>query len=169
MKKILFVSFIFLLGCGYTFGVFTDKKVYVKPVVNVIKVSTSKRPYPEYTRYPILLEKLLTNQIVEELNKRGATVFKEFQESNILECTIYDYRQEALRYTDNDEVKEERLRLYVKVKYFSPQKELIKEKDIVGQTTYFLSGPYAKSEAQAWEDLVEDTAQRIVESILQDW
>ena len=86
-----------------------------------------------------------------------------------LESSIYEYRKEALRYSETDRIEEQRLRLYARIKVYDSANELIQEKAIVGDTTYFLSGPYAKSESAAIDDLVADTARRIVEAVSEEW
>lgn len=166
--KYCLLFFLFFSSCGYTTFLGKIKNIYVKPVINSIKIAKEERAYKEYNLYPLFLDKLLTNRLVEEINLRGAYSAR-VSDAYLLECKIYDFKVEGLRYTENDEVSEQRLKLYVKVKLFSPQSELLKKKTIVGQTTYFLSGPYRISQEDAYRDLVKDTAQRIVEFILSDW
>ncbi len=159
---------LFLSNCGYTTFLGEIKNIYVKPVINSIKITKEERAYKEYNLYPLFLDKLLTNRLVEEINLRGAYSTK-VSDAYLLKCEIYDFKAEGLRYSDSDEVSEQRLKLYVKVKLFSPQSKLLKKRVIVGQTTYFLSGPYRISQEDAYRNLVKDTAQRIVEFILSDW
>ncbi|OQX82147.1 MAG: hypothetical protein B6D56_00090 [Candidatus Omnitrophica bacterium 4484_70.1] len=166
MKKYFFL--LLLLGCGYSTYLVNIKDIYVKPVTTSVNLTGLERAYSEYTSYPLFLDKLLTNKIIEEINLRGASINNSVSAYR-LETNIYRYEKEGLRYEDNDEVSEQRLKLFVKVKLFSPQDELIKEKKIIGQTTFFLSGPYKISEEEAIQDLIEDTAQRIVETIISDW
>ncbi|MCK5289104.1 MAG: hypothetical protein KAJ14_10480, partial [Candidatus Omnitrophica bacterium] len=82
-------------------------------------------------------------------------------------CEITDYKKEALSYSkeNRDEVSEQRLRLYVKIKLVDVSGEILKDKIIVGETTYFLTG----SETAAQEDLIEDTARRVLESVVEEW
>lgn len=171
MRKTLVVLLLFLLGCGYTTRVFvTDEKIYVKPVVNNISITAETRAYAQYKSYPILIEKTLTNDIISEFNIRGAfKVANEAEASYKLECIVYDYKKEALRYSDADDVSEQRLRLYVKLKLYDAGDKIVKEKTVVGETTYFLTGTLAKSESAAMEEVIDDTARRIVEAISEEW
>ena len=142
----------------------------MKPVINKIVIASEDRNYSEYSSYPILLEKKLTNSIISEFNIRGTfSVVKDSSDAYTLECDIYDYKREALRYSDTDAVTEQRLKLYVKLKFYDFRDEMVKEKDILGETAYFLSGPYAVSESKAIENLIGDSAKRIVEAVSQDW
>ena len=163
-----FFLLILLLGCGYSTHLVNIKDIYVKPVTTSVSLTSQERAYSEYNSYPLLLDKLLTNKIIEEINLRGASLNNSVSAYR-LETNIYRYKKESLRYKDNDEVSEQRLKLFVEAKLFSPQGELVKEKKIIGQTTFFLSGPYKISEEEAIQDLIEDTAQRIVETIVSDW
>lgn len=172
MKTLIFFLFLLLSSCGYTTQLSTRKGgIYVKPVVNRIVIASEDRAYSGYSSYPILLEKKLTNSVINEFNIRGGqfTVPNNSPDSYTLECSIYDYRREALRYTDDDSVSEQRLRLYVKVKFYDSDDEIIKEKEIVGEATYFLSGSYAIPESEAIRNLTDDSAKRIVETVSQDW
>jgi hypothetical protein len=171
MKKLFFIISIFLLGCGYTTTAFIGGgRIYIKPIVNEIAVTKEERAYSEYRTYPILLEKKLTNKLIDEFNtKTRFEVTPDFTNSNRLECRIVDFRREALRYDDADEVTEKRLRLYVTLRYYDSENNLLKDKEIIGETTYRLTGSYKKSESEAQDVLLEDTARRIVEAIAEDW
>jgi hypothetical protein len=47
--------------------------------------------------------------------------------------------------------------------------KIIKERDIVGETTFFLIGPNSISETTAQENLVDDTARRTLEAVIEEW
>lgn len=142
----------------------------MKPVENSISITHETKSYSDHQVYPILIEKKLTNAIVDEFRLRSNyTITSGSSQSHMLECNIVKYTQEALQYTDFDDITERRLRLQVKMKYYDTEKELLKEKTVIGETTYYLSGQYAKSESEAFEELIEDTSRRIVESISDDW
>ncbi len=170
MKQILFTLCLLTLGCGYTTKAFIGSgTIYVKPVENNIQITREKRAYSDYQSYPILIEKQLTNAVVDEFRIRSNyTITSNNIGVNTLECSIIDYKREALQYDDFDEVTEQRLRLHVKFKYYNAE-EVLKEKTIVGEASYYLEGTYATSESDAFEELIEDTARRIVEAIADDW
>jgi hypothetical protein len=47
--------------------------------------------------------------------------------------------------------------------------EVLQKNNIVGQASFFLTGPNSKSEVAAQNDLIEDTARRITEAVVEAW
>jgi hypothetical protein len=86
-----------------------------------------------------------------------------------LECQLTEYRRQTLRYTDSDDPEEQRLRLKVKMKLVNSAGEVLQKNNIVGQASFFLTGPNSKSEVAAQNDLIEDTARRITEAVVEAW
>ncbi len=173
IRKIVILCFLVVAGCGYTTrGFVYDKEntIYVNPVVNKSSITSGKRAYSSYNVYPILLEKRLTNAIIDKFNIDGNLRVSDDKSSSLnLQCEIRNYNKEPLRYTDNDNVTEQRLRLYTHCILSSKDGKVLKERDIVGDTTYFLSGKLAKTEPTAQVDLVDDTARRIIEMVVEEW
>ena len=168
----LFLSFIFLYSCGYTTRAFIYKedKIFIKPVINKIDITQEGRRYSNYRTYPILLEKRLTNALINKFNVYGnLKVSNKKEDALLLTCSITNYDKEALRYSDYDNITEQRLRLTVNIKLFDSSGNLLKEKDIIGEASFFLEGPNKKTESLAWEDLIDDTARRIFEAIVEEW
>jgi uncharacterized protein YcfL len=174
MKKIFLLTiFLYLFyGCGYTTRGFQyqEDKIFIAPIINKIDITSEERRYSGYKVFPILLEKKLTNELINKFNIDGhLKVVSETEESLVLSCFIKDYQKEALKYTSDEEVKEQRLRLYVHIKLQDSEGSILKEKDIVGEASYFLSGPNKKSEESAQSDLIDDTARRILEAVIEEW
>jgi hypothetical protein len=173
IKSRIIVLIVFLfLGCGYSFQGFRyeEDKIFIYPVINKINITSEKRRYSSYQSFPILLEKKLTNKLIEKFNINShLKVVNTLDSALRLSCTIKNYLKESLRYTDSEEVEEQRLRLYVHIQLKDSKGALLKEKDIIGETTYFLVGRYRKSEEEAQKDLIEDTARRILEAIVEEW
>ncbi len=168
VTKFLLAFLLLLAGCGYSTQGYRYKqdKIRIMPVVNKIRIAQEARRYSEYTTYPILIEERLTNRLVAAFNIRSnLEVVSRTNDALLLECEVVDYRRRTLRYTDSDEPEEQRLRLYVKMKLIDPEGEVINEKTVVGQTTFYLDD----SEAAAQNDLVEDTARRITEAVVEVW
>ncbi len=169
--KLLLISIFFLSGCGYTTRgyQFKESKIRVKPVVNQIRVAREARRYSDYTSYPILIEERLTNGLVAEFNiGSDLEVVSQLNDALELECVITDYRRQTLSYTDSDDPKEQRLRLRVKMKLTDSEGAVVLERDVVGQATFDLTDA-ADSETAAQNDLVEDTARRIREAVVELW
>ncbi len=161
-----------VIGCGYTTRSFTydGNAILISPVVNKIDITSETRKYSNYTTYPILLENRLTNEIVTQFNiDGGLKVVNDDPEALKLSCTITDYKKETMRYTESDDVKEQRLRLFVQVILVGKDAAELKNKNITGETSFFLTGPNQKSESAAQMDLIEDTARRIVEAVVEEW
>ncbi|MCM8824381.1 MAG: LPS assembly lipoprotein LptE [Candidatus Omnitrophica bacterium] len=172
IKKLIWLFLLLFISCGYTtqMYLYRGKSIYIKPVVNNVNITREDRTYSSYSPYPLLLDKDLTNAIITRFNIDGHLKVVSSEEADLrLETYINNYEKEALRYTDTDEVSEQRLRLHVKIVLFDFQNNIIKENNIVGETSYFLSGSLAKSEANACLDLVDDTARRIIEMVIEEW
>ncbi len=82
---------------------------------------------------------------------------------------IVGYTKEAVRFTNADDVVEQRLRLKVHIALTDSSGKSIKAKDIEGEASFFLSGPNRKTETAAQEILIDDTARRILESVVEEW
>lgn len=161
-----------LSACGYsTKGFFySEKKIYIRPIENKIDITSESRRNSNYTVSPILLEKRLTNKVIRKFNVYGyLKVVNDEDEALRLTCQIDNYDKETLRYTDEKDVQEQRLRLSVSMKLVDAQGEVLQNRQIVGETSYYLSGAQQKTEESAQDDLIEDTARRILEAIIEEW
>jgi outer membrane lipopolysaccharide assembly protein LptE/RlpB len=170
--KLLLVCLIALAGCGYsTKGYkYKENKIRITPVVNKINITSESRKYSGYTAYPKLIEDRLTNRLVSEFNiQSNLNVVSKPEGALKLECQVTDYKRQTLRYTDSDDPEEQRLRLHVKMKLISSEGEILQEKNVVGQTSFFLTGPNSKSEVAAQAELIDDTARRITEAVVETW
>ena len=159
-------------GCGYTTRGFrySEDRIYISPVVNKVDITSEKRRFSDYRTFPILLEKKLTNEIISSFNIDGhLRATNQEQGALVLRCTIKDYRKNTLRYTSSDDVKEQRLRLHVHMQLLDSKGELVKDRKVIGEAEFFLSGPNRKSESQAQNELIDDTARRIVETVVEEW
>jgi len=164
-----------LVGCGYTtsgfVSVYEEDSIIIKPVVNKITITSEARKFATYNTFPILIENKLTNEIINKFNIDGHfKVVSQGPNALELSCTVTDYTKEALRYeTSDDDVEEQRLRLYAQIKLVSSSGKVLKDEQVVGETTYFLTGTKSKSETAAQVDLVDDTARRISEAVIEAW
>lgn len=172
-RFIIFFTIFLFSSCGYgTHSVFySEKKINVLPVKNKINVAVEERRLSDFRTFPLLIEKRLTNSIVRKFNIDGylKVINKNEGDSLTLVCTIVDYRKESLRYTGSEDIEEQRLRLYVDLVLKDKDDKVIKNTQIVGETTFFLTGSRAKTETAAWDDLIDDTSRRITEAVLEQW
>ncbi|MBU1121506.1 MAG: LPS assembly lipoprotein LptE [Candidatus Omnitrophota bacterium] len=161
-----------LSGCGYsTKGfVYKEDRIMIKPVVNKVDITSESRRNSNYTVSPVLLEKRLTNTIVNKFNVFGYLKVVSVEENAlVLSCNITEYQKETLRYTDSKDVQEQRLRLVVMTKLIDSDGEVIKEKQVIGETSYYLSGAQQTTEENAQTDIIDDTARRILEAVVEEW
>ena len=181
MKNFLVLLLLIVVGCGYTTRgfIYTEDTIIIKPVINKIDITSGRRKYSDYTSFPILIENRLTNEIVSKFNIEGnLKVVSEDPNALKLVCTVNDYGRETLRYTDSDAVSEQRLRLHVHIKLTSGDGKVLKDKNIIGEATYYPEGVSTNndsdtivrtSESAAQQDLIDDTARRICEAVTEEW
>jgi hypothetical protein len=149
---------------------YEDSRIIIEPVANKIDITSEQRKYSGYTSFPLLIENKLTNELIGKFNSEGhLEVVNQHPEALKLTCTITNYTKETLRYTDSDEVEEQRLRLYVQIKLVSSEGKTLQDREIIGESSYYLSGTRQKSESAAQVDLVNDTARRILEAVIEAW
>ncbi|MDD5583587.1 MAG: LPS assembly lipoprotein LptE [Candidatus Omnitrophica bacterium] len=174
MKRVFFIALCLLsvYGCGYTTkGFMYDRStIMIVPVTNKISITSENRNYASYQSSPVLIEKRFTSALVNKFNIEGhLKVVSSETDALKLECAITQYLKEAVRFTDSDDVKEERLRLIVYMKLYNSKGEIIKEHEVSGESNYFLAGSHRKSESVAQAELIDDAARRIVEAVIEEW
>ncbi|UCG35830.1 MAG: hypothetical protein JSW17_03275 [Candidatus Omnitrophota bacterium] len=172
MKKALAIVFLILLGCGYTTRGFLHEgeSIFIAPVKNKIKIAKESRKYAGYVSYPVLIEKRLTNALIEKFQTDGHLKVTSSEPYDLkLALDITDYRKETLRYTDSDDIEEQRLWLTAFLTLTDNSKNIINRKEIRGEATFFLVGPQQQSEGFAQNELVSDTARRILEAVVEEW
>lgn len=164
----------FLAGCGYTTKSLLPEniqRVHVAPVVNTIDLSAEISDKTPFRVYRPGLEVELTNAIINRYIFDGTLKVTAPEKADALfEATLVDYRRDALRYSEGEDVQEYRLSVTIDAvfKDKTTGKELW-SKRIVGDTTFFLAGPRAISEDQAATRAVEDVARRVVEATIEYW
>ena len=172
MKNFLVLLLLIVVGCGYTTRgfIYAEDTIIIAPVVNKIDITSEDRKFSNYTSFPILIENRLTNEIISKFNIEGnLKVVSEDPKALKLVCTVNSYDKETLRYAENDEVSEQRLRLHTRIKLTSGDGKVLKDKSVIGETTYYLTGANQESESSAQVDLIDDTARRICEAVTEEW
>lgn len=164
----------FLSGCGYTTKTLLPenvKSVNVMPVANAIVLSeeiTDKTPFRVY-RPGVEVE--LTNAIINRYLFDGTLKVASPEKADaVLETSLVDYRRDALRYSDGEDIQEYRLSIVIDAKMTQKSDgKVLWTKRIVGDTTFFLAGSRAVTEDQAASRAVEDVARRVVEATIEYW
>ncbi|MCM8778519.1 MAG: LPS assembly lipoprotein LptE [Candidatus Omnitrophica bacterium] len=158
-------------GCGYTtHSVLPSsfKTIYIPTFVNKIKFEGN---LPEYKTYYPGLEIKITNAIINRFIYDGNLRIARDEEADLrLEGELVDYLKQPLRYSEANEIEEYRISLIVNLVLKDREGNLLwKESNFIGDTTYRLSGPFAKAEQRAVDDAVNDLARRVVNRTIENW
>ena len=167
---------VFLLsGCGYTTrSMISDKfkTIYITPFINKVDITNEADAASKYRIYRPMIEtditRVVNNRYLFDGNLKPAK--KELADL-ILKGEVIEFRKDPLRYLDNDEVSEYRINLVVNISMWDTKEDklLWQENSFTGDTTFFVSGPQAKSENVAVNDALNDLARRIVERTVEEW
>lgn len=163
-------------GCGYTTRAYVSntgyRTVYVAPFVNKVDTTSEASEGRGFKTYYPLLENRITNAVIDRFIRDGnLKVTKEGEADLVLKGELNSYRRESLRNATNDTPEEYRLTIFVNfvLEDRGAGKVVSQKNNFAGETTYYTTGQYAKSEARAVEDGVDDLARRVVESIVEAW
>jgi len=169
------VVFCLVMGCGYsTRSLITSrfKTIYVEPIKNKVDITNESANNRLFRTYHPLLDRDITNAIIDRFTFEGGLRPAHEGDSDLtLKGELIDYKRDALRYDENDEVTEYRLTLTLNLVLWDNirDEELWSESNFSGDTTYFTTGPHAKSESDAIGAAIEDLAKRVIERTIEDW
>lgn len=161
-------------GCGYTTKSLLPeniRRVHVPPVKNAIELSGEISDKTPFRVYRPGLEVELTNGIINRYIFDGTlSVTSADKADAVLEASLVDYRRDALRYTDGEDVSEYRLSITVDAKMTQKSDgKVLWERRVTGDSTFFLTGSRAISEDEASVKAVEDVARRVIEATIEYW
>ncbi|MBI4433028.1 MAG: LptE family protein [Candidatus Omnitrophica bacterium] len=162
-------------GCGYTTKSLLPadiRSISIEPVKNLVDVSREVDEKSHFRVYRPGLETDLTNAIINRFIFDGnLKVVAPEKADAIVETKITDYRRDALRYSEGDDIQEYRLNVVANVAVYraADRKLLWREQSLTGDTTFFLSGARAVTEDEAAVNAVDDLARRIVERTIEIW
>ncbi len=179
MKRIAFfcigAAILLMTGCGYTTRSMVSGKyrtIYITPFVSTIDITGQADTGTSYRVYRPGLESDMTRSLTNKFLLDG-NIKPSSQESAdlVFKGELIEFRRDALRYTNSDEVEEYRLNIVVNISLWerTENKMLWEEKGFVGDTTYFTQGPAVKSEAAAIADAISDLSLRIVARVVEEW
>ncbi len=181
MKRILIILALCympyaILGCGYTTrsAISTKyKSVYIPPFLNKIDIANESYSGNKYTIYHPGLESDVTKNVSNKFLFDGNIRPVKSEAADVtLKGELVEFRRDALRYDDNNEVMEYRISVRVNLQLWdNPKNELIwKENNFGGEATYFTPGHTgSRSEDAAINDALVDLARRIVERSVEEW
>lgn len=167
-------SVLVMTGCGYTSRAFISnsyKTIYVSPFANKIDITQESDASSRYRLYRPLLETDITGATIERFVLDGNLRISRQEDADlILRGALMEYRRDALRYISDDVVEEYRISLKMDLGLNDKEGKLIwEEKGLIGDYTYFVSGPNAKSESTAIDEAVKDISRRIVDRVVEEW
>jgi len=170
MKRLILIAAILTIaGCGYTTGSLLPSKyrtIFVQPFKNSADFQSRNIQY--VPQLEIKTRDAVVNRFLFEGHLR---IGKEENSDLVLKGEVKGFERQELRVTDNQDVQEFRINIYVNLELYDPvdQKVVWSEPNFSGEATYFVSGPQAKPESAAIEDALNDLAKRVVERTLEDW
>ncbi len=163
---LVFLSLLFC-GCGYT------TKAVMPSGIKTVAVPDFKEniPIDENYTYEAGLGIGLTNAVIDRLIYDGnLKVADEDKADAVLYGDVTGYRQEIVRYDDYEGAEQYRLIISLKLRFVKNDGTVIwEENNFSTDTEYFISGNDAKTEREALNELLEDTAKNIVDRIVEDW
>ena len=167
----LTITFLSVSGCGYTTGSMLPSKyrsIYVEPFYNKIEfVNENVRML-----YVPLLETKVRTAIIDRFQMDGHLHMNESDKSDlVLKGDLVGFQRDDLRTDQNQNVQEYRLRIIVSLTMIDKATGEIfwQEPSFAGESTYFTTGPQAKSESDALNDTLTDISRRVVEHTVENW
>jgi len=172
----LVIVFSFLLyGCGYkTASLLPEgiKTIFVSNFENKIDPAREISDRRSNYSYWPGLETSITRAVIDGfIFDRHLEVQRENNSDLILKGTLIDFRQTPLSYSGDDTVDEFRVEVFVDLELYDQHtgQNMWMENGFMGQSSYSITGPNEKTEAQAVKNAVDDLAQRIVERTVEAW
>ncbi len=173
---LLVVGLSLTAGCGYTTRAFVSqtgyRSIHVKAFANRVDTTSEESVGSRFQTYFPLLENKVTNAVVDRFIYDGELrVVPEEEADIVLSGDLVHYSRDSLRDAGDDTPQEYRITLFVNIKLTDNKtgKVLWEKTSFAGDTSYYTTGSFVKSEAQALEDAVADLARRIVETTVEIW
>lgn len=167
---IIFVGLV-IAGCGYTTRSLLPPQyqtLYIAPFKNKIDYTNEGRRNIYLPLLEVKVQKAVSSRFQFDGNLRLA---KEDMADLKLTGELVRYDRDVLRYTDNEDVQEYRVRITVNLVLTdtSTGEVVWTENGFSGEGTYFVTGPSAGSESSAVNAAQLDLARRVVERTIENW
>lgn len=163
-----------ITGCGYTTKTVLPgnlKTIYVAPVKNGIDLSTEISDKDRFRVYRPGVEIDITNAVMNRFIFDGnLKVVKSEKADAVLEAKLIDYRRDPLRYSDANDIQEYRLSVTIEASLIQVNDHTILwHENLIGDTSFYLSGARATSEDEAVAKAVDELARRVVNKTIESW
>ena len=162
-------------GCGYTTRTSLRpgiRSVYVKPFANKIDMTNPSSSYQNFPVYVHAMEIDITNAVINQFQINGILRPADLPHADLsLEGDLVEFRQDALRFSNSDQIQQWRLNVVANVRAYdlSTKEKLWEENRITGDYIYITTGPNAESESSALQKAIQDLARRVVERTVEYW
>ena len=163
-------------GCGYTTRAFVSqtgyRTIHIRAFANRVDTTSEESVGSRFQTDYALLENTDSYEGVDGCDLDGELrVVSEDEADIVLSGDLVHYRRESLRDASDDTPQEYRIAVFVNIKLtdIKTGKVLWEKTNFAGDTSYYTTGSYVKSESQALEDALADLARRIVETTLEIW
>ena len=162
-------------GCGYSTSRLLPaayRTIYIEPFQNKIPIT---REITEVTGYqsnlPQLQEKVARAVISQFLFDGNLRVITNRDAADlVLSGDINGFYRQDVRKTDDNTVEEYRLNVVCSVTLRDKQGAVVfTEPSLVGDISYFVSGPSSMSDASAVNNLMTEFGRRVVERVVENW
>lgn len=162
---------VFVSGCAYKTGSLIQDKydtIYVAAVENKINFLDADRRSVYIPQLELLAQTAMIDQLMFDGSLR---VVKQPDADLVLKAVLLNFERDDLSLTEEEDVKEYRLRITMALEMWDPvnEKVLWQEPSFAGETTYHTIGKKSKSEAQAIADMLLDFSRRVVERTTENW
>ncbi len=166
----LIAAALLLSGCYTTKTALTGtvRTIHIAPVENAIDLSAEISDRDRFRVYRPGLEVDITNAVINRFIFDGNLKVAGPGADAVFRGKLLEYRRDPLRYSEGDDVQEYRLNIVIDASVAAAGKDLWNGQ-VVGDTTFFLTGSRATSEDEALARAVEDLARRVVEKTVELW
>jgi len=163
-----------LSGCGYSAVRMLPpqyRTIHVEAFQNQIPITRETSERVGFIANIPQLEENVTRRVIDRFLVDGHLRITSHEDADlILSGQILDFYRQPIRRSDDETVEEYRLNLLASVELRDRDgKVLLKDPALMGDVTYFVTGPSAKSESVAVDELVTDFARRVVEWVIEFW
>jgi hypothetical protein len=171
MRVLMFFVLLLHAGCGYSTGSLLPaniKTIAVEPISNEIDFSAEGRR----ASYIPLLETKVRDALLKRFAFDGRLRVEDSEVSDLtIMAKLIGFEREELRLSEGQDVMEYRIRITLNIQLVNNTTNEVdwQEPSFSGESTYFLTGPQAKSEQQALEEALTDLSRRIVERTIENW
>ena len=170
------VSCLLLSSCGYTATRILPayyRTIYVESFQNRIPIAEEIGERVGFvSNFPEIEERVTREVINRFLFDGNLRVTNQPDKADlVLTGNLLDFYRQPLRRKDDDSTVEEyRLNLTASVTLRDRKGKLLLEQPaLIGDSTYFVTGPTARTETAAVDELVTDFSRRVVEWVIEYW